>query len=241
MKEQRQPWDVQEGETSKSYAAFAQYRDLPAEERSLSRVLSDLTTRAATQPEHSRRRPDLGQLKRWSMKHGWRKRVLQYDLYRDQLKREALEDEAVTAARRQADRSEVAQRATMLPVIRLMRDLGGENGVEVQQAREQELADMTAKELLGLTMMVRMLPALGAHQLEALGVQRGAQPAVSDAAYQAIDPVELRPPLEQLKHRGEVIAAMMRAGNHKGLESLQIDERFKVTPPPKPDEDEYAS
>jgi hypothetical protein len=75
--EPREPWERRPGETSKSFAAFAVYRDL-GPERSLSKVAKRLSKRVE-------------QMKRWSRENDWKARADQFDHHIDvEVRREAL-------------------------------------------------------------------------------------------------------------------------------------------------------
>lgn len=95
----RFPWEPQPGETSKSFAAFAVYRDL-GPRRSLAKAAQVLIEQGVRKGTARGVASDLAE---WSVKHGWVDRVVEYDLYTDRRLREENESELRQAARRQAD------------------------------------------------------------------------------------------------------------------------------------------
>ena len=88
-------YERQPGETQRAFDAFKVYRDLGAE-RSLARA-------AEIYYGSSTNRSQLGV---WSRKHDWVARAAQRDDYIDMIRRQAVEDHAVSAALERAEREE---------------------------------------------------------------------------------------------------------------------------------------
>ena len=70
------PWEKQEHETSKAYAAFCAYRDMGTD-RSLVKIIPILYG----QNNDYKARSKQGQISAWSSKYGWVARVEAYDVY----------------------------------------------------------------------------------------------------------------------------------------------------------------
>ena len=82
----RDPWERQDGETDRAFAAFIAYRDLgPARRQST----------VAEQTGES-----IAQVYRWSSDHRWAERASDWDDHRDEVRRRAELDEVATMARR---------------------------------------------------------------------------------------------------------------------------------------------
>ena len=75
----RQPFERQEGETSRAFAAFVCYRDLPPRKRSL---------RAAATIHYGKNGAGLSTLKEWSARFAWVRRCEAYDDFVDGKRRE---------------------------------------------------------------------------------------------------------------------------------------------------------
>lgn len=88
-------WEKLPEETEIAYHWFCQYRDM-GPERSLSAVVS----------MYNRKESYKSQLARWSGKFEWVDRVIAYDQYMEERKREAAEDERIVAARQDIKLSE---------------------------------------------------------------------------------------------------------------------------------------
>lgn len=80
MTEDRKPWEKQQGETAKQYAAFCAYRDLPAANRTLKNAWKVY-----------RNKPDPGSVsshfRGWSAKNAWVNRASAYDMHVDEQRR----------------------------------------------------------------------------------------------------------------------------------------------------------
>ena len=83
-----EPWECQDGETAKAYAAFCAYRDL-GPERSLSKTGAVLGKNP-------------GGLEEWSSKNEWVKRAAAWDAEQDRIARKAQLDEIVKMRKRHA-------------------------------------------------------------------------------------------------------------------------------------------
>lgn len=86
-----QPWERQEGETSKAYAAFCRYRRMDPSKRSLEASLG-----------RDKSSGKLRYVQDLSSKHDWVARAAAYDDYKDALVRQRLEQQRLDMAERQA-------------------------------------------------------------------------------------------------------------------------------------------
>jgi hypothetical protein len=102
----RAPWERLDGETPRAFAAFVSYRGLAPGERSLQRVISDITGVGDNQATIRRRH---GQVERWCSEHRWRDRAAAWDGHMDAHVRAA----QLAAAARAAERT-VAQLALQI-------------------------------------------------------------------------------------------------------------------------------
>jgi hypothetical protein len=128
------PWERQEGESTKSWAAFQLYRDLPPMERSIQRAYSDQTgktNRAQSTQSHWRV---------WSSRWRWVERAAAWDDEQDRKKREERQDEIRKMAERQARQAEQMAAALMQPAMALLRKLQQEQ----QRIQAALAADPTA-------------------------------------------------------------------------------------------------
>ena len=78
----RKPWERQQGETAKAYAAFLLYRDLPAIDRSVA---------AAREGHPNDTKGTLRQWKGWSMRNDWVNRAAEHDSDLASRRRERME------------------------------------------------------------------------------------------------------------------------------------------------------
>lgn len=92
------PWDKDPDESSKRYFAFCLYRDMGANERSLSKVAKELAG-ANKMPARSR----LKHLKEWSSEGKWVSRVEAWDVEQDRLARIADEQAKKKMKKRKLD------------------------------------------------------------------------------------------------------------------------------------------
>lgn len=100
---ERLPWEQQDGESPRCYAAFSVYRDL-GHKRSYRAVVSDMGTLTADT------------VARWSKNHGWRERVAAYDREQDRITRAANMERAIMMGQRHADEAvELARVALVYP------------------------------------------------------------------------------------------------------------------------------
>lgn len=84
-----EPWERQEGETSKAYEGFCAYRDL-GPSRSIAKAGQKLGKNKVT-------------LERWSTENEWVKRVAAWDAEQDRIARQAQVDEIKKMRKRHAD------------------------------------------------------------------------------------------------------------------------------------------
>ena len=70
------PWEKQDHETSKAYAAFCAYRDMGTD-RSFAKIIPTVYGQIPLSKHRAKR----GQLSEWSVKYGWVARVEAYDVY----------------------------------------------------------------------------------------------------------------------------------------------------------------
>lgn len=98
------PWDKQPDESSKRYYAFCLYRDMGANERSLSKVAKELAG-----ANTGRIKGRLKRVKEWSAQDKWVSRAEAWDVEQDRLTRQA-HDKAIKAmAKRHVDISLLLQ------------------------------------------------------------------------------------------------------------------------------------
>lgn len=88
------PWEKQEHETSKAYAAFCAYRDMGTD-RSFAKIIPTVYGQIPLS-KHSAKR---GQLSEWSVKYGWVARVEAYDVYLEAKERKKKEADIVKQAK----------------------------------------------------------------------------------------------------------------------------------------------
>lgn len=110
------PWERQEGETTKAFYAFVIYRDL-GHNRSISRV------HQAYIETTSKTRSCLRTIGGWSAKYGWVKRAQAYDAYMDGLARE----EKVKAAKEMSMRHLTLGMAMQQKGAERLQDLDGKD------------------------------------------------------------------------------------------------------------------
>ena len=156
----REVWDRMPDETDRAWSAFARYRDLGAESRSLPRLASEMVGEASEM--HRRPESVQRQLERWSSRHRWRERVTSWDREVDRLVREAETDQLLAMRQRHIAHARAMQEAVMVGAYELLR-------------RSEEdpdfLGDVSVRELLMLTIKVaRVLPMLMRLEREALGI-----------------------------------------------------------------------
>ena len=84
-----EPWERQQGETTRAYEAFCIYRDMGAS-RALRKVVQQLNKNLTTIAE-------------WSTKYEWVKRVAEWDAEQDRIARQAQVDEIKRMRKRHAD------------------------------------------------------------------------------------------------------------------------------------------
>ena len=96
--EELKSWDKQLGESSKRYNAFCLYRDMGAQERSLSKVAKELAG-ANKIPKRSR----ITHLKEWSAEDKWVARCEAWDKEQDRIKRAYMEKALKSMARKHLD------------------------------------------------------------------------------------------------------------------------------------------
>ena len=103
-------WERQQGETSKAFGAFTAYRDMPASERSLSKVAQMLSISRGT-------------LLRWSARFSWVSRVEAWDDEQDRHKRAAQTKAIESMAERHAATAQLALQAVSTPISVYLRRL----------------------------------------------------------------------------------------------------------------------
>jgi hypothetical protein len=190
----RKPWDAQPGETSTAYHWFCRYRELPAGDRSLPRVISDAIDRgASTRPRsattgHRERgeAPSMNSLKRWASKHHWEARAVAYDQDVERRKFAVLEDEAVEAARRHALQLRLASNVLAWPLQRFW-ERAMSRDPEVREQLVQEFEGMSGPQLLQLGAQIsRALPAMQDAERAALGISAGIAPDAAPVDDEAV-------------------------------------------------------
>jgi hypothetical protein len=132
-----EPWDRRHGETAKQFQAFAIYRDLTPNIRSIEKTAEILGKSSRT-------------LQPWSSANDWVERAQAYDVEMDRRARQAREDERAAFERRQ-----VAAGAG-LSTLGMRRILGDEReGIE--PAKPEELDTMTAARLIEIGVRIERL------------------------------------------------------------------------------------
>lgn len=125
------PWDRMTGESVQAYGAFLTYKDLPREERSLSRTASDLGKNGSLIGE-------------WSTKWGWQDRIAEWEAELEREKERAARLEAQRAGVRQAAHLAAISRVLILPVEELIKRLS--HG-------EVDLSDWSNADLLSFSIL----------------------------------------------------------------------------------------
>jgi len=130
------PWEKQDGETSKAYAAFCAYRDLGID-RSFSKIIPILYPDLGTTKPSSKQR----RLSEWSVKYTWVARVEAYDTYLEEKTRRANEAAIVKMERDHALIAALAthKAAERLQLIVSKLDADGkllESGITVKEATD---------------------------------------------------------------------------------------------------------
>lgn len=105
----RQPWERQKGESSRALRAFAMYRDMGAERRSLRRLAEAMGV-------------SLRLVSRWSRQHHWVERCAAWD---DEVDRMAREEQARAIAEMCRQHAEEAVRLRLAAFKSLMEQLEG--------------------------------------------------------------------------------------------------------------------
>ena len=90
------PWEQIEGETDMAFAAFVEYRNIQAAERTVRKAGENIGKSA-------------GSVLRWSSQFQWQARALAWDAEQDRLSREWFMAERKVMARRQAQTAQAAQ------------------------------------------------------------------------------------------------------------------------------------
>ena len=150
------PWEPIDQETAKAYQAFAAYRDLPADERSLS---------AASQ--------QLGKTKslcaRGSAQFRWVDRAMAWDTHQDQLKRKRRAAEREKINERQKQQARIASQALMAPVVAF---------AKLSQTKADPFAGMSAADLGKIAIpAARAIPQIHEHER-----RLAAEPEMSEQA-----------------------------------------------------------
>lgn len=154
------PWEMQPTETSKAFAAFCIYRDLPPMQRSHSRVASE--TGRSKYWIHD-----------WSRKNDWVERVSAWDLEVDRRQRERFVSEREKMAMRHAQQSVALQEALMLPARALADKL-----TKFPQETLNALARMSVGELIHLVVQSTKVfgPLMQAERIARDGVNAAPPP-----------------------------------------------------------------
>lgn len=122
------PWEKQDGETSKAYAAFCAYRDMGTD-RSIAKATPIIYEGIPAE----KIRLKYGQLTAWSSKYGWVARVEAYDVYLEAKERRENELEIKKMAKRHAQVSLL----TMAKAVDRIKLIG-----------EKDIKELTPKEAL---------------------------------------------------------------------------------------------
>ena len=100
-------------------------------------------------------------------------------------------------------------RAAMLPLISVLRALGGELGAEKQAEAEAEIEAMSVEERLKFLAHARSIPAWQAAEMRSPGVELEMTPPATGP----VSPLVEYAPLAHIARIGEVLAAMQHAGH----------------------------
>ncbi|MCK4830772.1 hypothetical protein KA005_84450 [bacterium] len=126
------PWEKQEHETSKAYAAFCAYRDMGTD-RSLVKIIPITHPKAYESGNAAKIKAKRDQLAAWSSKYGWVARVEAYDVYLELKERHENELEIKKMAKRHAQ----ASLLTMKKAVDRIKLIG-----------EKDIEELTPKEAL---------------------------------------------------------------------------------------------
>jgi hypothetical protein len=208
------PWERQLGEHIRRFAAFQIYRDAGSK-RSL-RACARQCGKSA------------GLLERWSRQNDWQKRVLLWDAWQDELKREAMAAEIQVMAKRQADLA-VMFLSKVLDRLRVQitdpatgETVAGENVSLADAARVFDIATKVERTARGIAPMLAGAsgPALSDDEIRKMDLteldllQRALRVSARSGDVQAVDRtvkiMERRAQLlgldapQQLTHRGGI-------------------------------------
>jgi hypothetical protein len=172
MSESRQPWDRLEAETGPAWHAFTLYRDLPAGERSLSRVASELVAGdpTATPPKPQRKGKVENvrtELARWSSRHEWVDRCAAYDRDADRRHLEAHREEAKAMNERHLAHAQACFEVIAMPI----------RAMQQRMLTPGFFDDMTDGEALAFVdKMLRHSVAIAEFERRSRGLTAGEQP-----------------------------------------------------------------
>lgn len=143
-------WRQQPNETDVAYGAFLIYRDLPADQRSASRVASEYGRHARL-------------IERWRSRWYWVERARSYQHYQDREHRRSQQAERGKMAERQALEAQTIQRVLFAPVRALAVKLA-------DMIDREELDNLTVAQLYELSMVSsRLWPMVARAEREARG------------------------------------------------------------------------
>lgn len=163
-----EPWEAQEGEGARAFAAFATYRDLGPEERSLRRVGRELGKSGA-------------QISKWSSAWRWVERAAAWDMEQDRVRRRELEQAQIEATRRHAQILARHLEATDKITAAFLAKVADEDG-------EEWLKNLGADELATLAIQAaRVAPRLTPAERLVLGL------STTNVGGHAGGPVEIDP------------------------------------------------
>jgi hypothetical protein len=132
-------WDRLTDESTKAFQAFAAYRDLPADERSLSAVSEQLGKSKSL-------------LARWSTQFRWVERTRAWDSHQDQQRRKRAASDREKMLDRQLQQNRIASQALMAPLLAL---------AKLSQTKADAFAGASAVELTkAATFAAKALPRL---------------------------------------------------------------------------------
>lgn len=125
------PWDRMTGETSLAYGAFISYKELSRQDRSHSRLASDMNKAHTVISE-------------WSVKWGWQDRIAAWENELELEKERAARKEAQQAGVRQAAHLHAITRVLALPVEELVKRIA---------RQEVDLKDLSTVDLFSLSIL----------------------------------------------------------------------------------------
>lgn len=111
-----EPWERQQNEDGRAFAAFCYYRDKP--KRKLSHVIREYFGEEFQRYAHLAENPVARKVARWARKYHWDLRVQAWDDFQDQQKRQATIDELVAFRKRTVQAGLVVSSKAMAALLK---------------------------------------------------------------------------------------------------------------------------